>query len=69
MTSPDYKDSNKDEAVEDFKKRIKHYEDFYEAIDDDHDNALSYIKIYNQGSKFLVNKVQGRNLVCFTENL
>ena len=59
MTSPDYKGMNMDEAVDDFKKRIQHYEEAYEAIDEEHDSDLSFIRIYNQGEKFLVNKVQG----------
>ena len=49
----------KDTAVEDFKKRIAHYEANYEPIDEEKDKDISFIRIYNQGEKFLVNKVQG----------
>ncbi len=59
MTSPDYKGYNMDKAVEDFKQRIRHYEQAYEPISEETDKNLSYIRIYNQGEKFLVNKVQG----------
>ena len=59
VTSPDYKDNDKDDALVDFKKRIAHYQDAYEPLDETYDKDLSFIKIYNQGMKFLVNKVQG----------
>ena len=63
VTSPDYKDMDKEKAVEDFKMRIDHYKEMYEPIDEDIDKALSFIKIYNQGEKFLVNRVKGENLI------
>lgn len=59
ITSPDYLDMDKDAAVEDFRKRIKHYEDMYEPLDEKLDKVLSYIRIYNQGERFLVNRVRG----------
>lgn len=59
VTSPDYKDHNVDDALEDFKKRIKHYEDMYEPLDEETDKELSFIKIFNQGEKYLVNRVHG----------
>jgi hypothetical protein len=62
VASPDYKDMDKEKAVEDFKLRIQHYKEVYEPIDDKIDRDLSFIKIYNQGEKFLVNRVKGE---CF----
>jgi len=59
VASPDYKGTNTDSVVEDFRKRIEHYERSYEPINEETDKVLSYIRIYNQGEKFLVNKVQG----------
>ena len=59
VTSPDYKDMDKEKAVEDFKLRIQHYEEMYEPIDEHQDKEMSFIKIFNQGEKFLVNKVKG----------
>ena len=59
VTSPDYKGTMKDTAVEDFKKRIAHYESSYEPVDEEKDKDMSFIRIYDQGVKFLVNKVQG----------
>ena len=55
--SPDYKDVDEKEAIEDLKKRVKKYEDQYETITDD---SLSYIKIFNLSTKLLVNHIYGR---------
>lgn len=58
--SPDYvTTTNKEEAIEDFKHRIKNYEKQYEGLDEVLDADLSFIKIFNQGQKFLVNNIQG----------
>lgn len=59
ITSPDYQHIDKEKAVVDFLERIKHYEVAYEPLDEEHDKDLSFIKIFNQGEKFLVNRVQG----------
>jgi len=60
VSSPDYRGIELDEAVFDFKQRIESMKCEYESIDEDRDNDLSYIKIYNQGEKYLVNRVQGK---------
>lgn len=58
--SPDYAAmTNKEEAIEDFRHRIQNYERQYEGLDEVLDHDLSFIKIFNQGQKFLVNKIQG----------
>lgn len=59
ITSPDYQGVNKDKAIEDFLMRIQHYTRAYEPIDEKADKDMSFIKIFNQGEKFLVNKVSG----------
>ncbi|ESN92590.1 hypothetical protein HELRODRAFT_189517 [Helobdella robusta] len=59
VSSPDYQNTNKEEAIEDFKRRISHYESQYEPLDDNLDRHLSFIKIFNQGEKYLANRVQG----------
>ncbi|KAK2145758.1 hypothetical protein LSH36_660g06029 [Paralvinella palmiformis] len=59
VTSPDYRDHNVSDAVDDFLKRIKHYEAMYEPLDENTDKQLSFIKIFNQGEKYLVNRVHG----------
>ena len=55
--SPDYKDMDKGEAIQDLRKRVKKYEEQYETITDD---SLSYIKIFNLSTKLLVNHIYGR---------
>ncbi|XP_069065467.1 6-phosphofructo-2-kinase/fructose-2,6-bisphosphatase 1 isoform X2 [Pleurodeles waltl] len=58
LSSPDYKDCDREEVVEDFLKRIECYQTYYVPLDDDLDSGLSYIKIFNAGSRYLVNRVQ-----------
>ncbi|CAL8255371.1 unnamed protein product [Arctogadus glacialis] len=58
LSSPDYVDCDKEEAVADFLKRIECYKLSYTPLDDDRDRNLSYIKIFNVGSRYLVNRVQ-----------
>ncbi|XP_030624712.1 6-phosphofructo-2-kinase/fructose-2,6-bisphosphatase isoform X8 [Chanos chanos] len=58
LSSPDYIGCDKEEAVADFLKRIECYKITYVPLDDDKDRNLSYIKIFNVGSRYLVNRVQ-----------
>lgn len=58
LSSPDYKDCDREKVVEDFLKRIECYQLNYEPLHDDLDSDLSYIKIFNVGSRYLVNRVQ-----------
>ncbi|XP_020489491.2 6-phosphofructo-2-kinase/fructose-2,6-bisphosphatase 4 isoform X2 [Labrus bergylta] len=57
LGSPDYTNCNTEEAVEDFMKRIKCYENSYETLDEVLDRDLSYIKIVDVGQRYLVNRV------------
>uniref|UniRef100_A0A8C5C227 6-phosphofructo-2-kinase/fructose-2,6-biphosphatase 1 n=2 Tax=Gadus morhua TaxID=8049 RepID=A0A8C5C227_GADMO len=59
LGSPDYADRDTEEAMQDFIQRIGCYEATYVPIDDKTDRRLSYIKIFNVGSRYLVNRVQG----------
>ena len=59
VTSPDYVGCSEEQVVEDFKKRIKHYEDQYETIDEERESELSFLKIFNAGEKVLVHKHDG----------
>lgn len=59
ISSPDYQAMDQEKAVKDFLERINHYERAYESLDDELDKGLSYIKIINQGEKFVVNRVNG----------
>jgi 6-phosphofructo-2-kinase/fructose-2,6-biphosphatase 1/6-phosphofructo-2-kinase/fructose-2,6-biphosphatase 2 len=60
VCSPDYLGMDKTEAVEDFLQRIEHYRKNYESMDYEHDKDLSFIQIFNQGERFLVNKLAGK---------
>ncbi|KAL5014047.1 hypothetical protein ScPMuIL_008317 [Solemya velum] len=59
ICSPDYLEMDKNKAVEDFLQRINHYTLSYEQLDYNHEKDLSYIQIFNQGERFLVNKLAG----------
>ncbi|XP_005162206.1 6-phosphofructo-2-kinase/fructose-2,6-bisphosphatase 1 isoform X1 [Danio rerio] len=58
LSSPDYENYDKEEALVDFLKRIDCYKVSYVPLDDEKDSHLSYIKIFNVGSRYLVNRVQ-----------
>ncbi|CAB4057069.1 6-phosphofructo-2-kinase/fructose-2,6-bisphosphatase 2,6-phosphofructo-2-kinase/fructose-2,6-bisphosphatase 4,6-phosphofructo-2-kinase/fructose-2,6-bisphosphatase 1,6-phosphofructo-2-kinase/fructose-2,6-bisphosphatase,6-phosphofructo-2-kinase/fructose-2,6-bisphosphatase 3 [Lepeophtheirus salmonis] len=59
ISSPDYVHFSEDQVVEDFRKRIKHYECIYETIDEEMEPNLSFMKIFNAGEKVLVHKHEG----------
>ncbi len=53
VTSPDYVSYSKtDDVVEDFRKRIKHYEKAYETIDEADESDYSFIKVRTDWSFF-----------------
>lgn len=58
LNSPDYENYDKEEALVDFLKRIDCYRMSYVSLDEEKDRHLSYIKIFNVGSRYLVNRVQ-----------
>jgi 6-phosphofructo-2-kinase / fructose-2,6-biphosphatase 2 len=59
IRSPDYKNFDSDKAIYDFQERIKFYENQYESIDEELDKNKSFIKIFNVGQRFLVNRITG----------
>lgn len=59
VSSPDYTNMNTEEALTDFRLRIEHYQDKYELLDEEIENNLSYMKIYNTGEKVVVHKHEG----------
>ncbi|CAF3578856.1 unnamed protein product [Rotaria sp. Silwood1] len=60
LNCPDYKDVSEAEAFNDFLSRIELYKKQYEPIDDEvEEKHYSFIKIYNCGERFLVNKIVG----------
>ena len=57
-TCPDFVGMDRTDALNDLKSRIERYESRYETIPKD--DPSSYIKIYNLGSRLVVNHVYGR---------
>ncbi|XP_049499208.1 6-phosphofructo-2-kinase/fructose-2,6-bisphosphatase 1 [Panthera uncia] len=58
LGSPDYIDCDREKVLEDFLKRIECYEINYQPLDDELDSHLSYIKIFDVGTRYMVNRVQ-----------
>ncbi|TRY74480.1 hypothetical protein TCAL_01328 [Tigriopus californicus] len=58
-TSPDYMACNEAEVLNDFKARIKHYQEQYETLDEALEPDISFLKIFNAGEKVLVHKHVG----------
>ncbi|XP_023211023.1 6-phosphofructo-2-kinase/fructose-2,6-bisphosphatase 4-like isoform X1 [Centruroides sculpturatus] len=56
--SPDYQNCNKDEALQDFVKRIEHYQMSYQTLNEEKEN-YSFMKIYNAGEKVIVHRHEG----------
>ncbi|EJD74749.1 hypothetical protein LOAG_17984 [Loa loa] len=73
VNSPDYKGlMTEDEAKDDFLKRIENYKLQYEPIDEELDDALSFIKVINAGRSFFVHNVNGHvqsRVVYFLMNI
>lgn len=59
VSSPDYYNMNKDAILVDFLKRIEHYQEKYEPLDEESENHVSFMKIYNTGQKVVVHKHEG----------
>uniref|UniRef100_A0A671K864 6-phosphofructo-2-kinase/fructose-2,6-bisphosphatase-like n=1 Tax=Sinocyclocheilus anshuiensis TaxID=1608454 RepID=A0A671K864_9TELE len=58
LSSPDYENYDKEAALVDFLKRIDCYKMSYVPLDEEKDRHLSFMKIFNVGSRYLVNRVQ-----------
>lgn len=56
LSSPDYCNRDPNAATEDFMKRIKHYEETYETVTE---QDLTYIKLINVGSQYIINMIRG----------
>ncbi|XP_065155938.1 6-phosphofructo-2-kinase/fructose-2,6-bisphosphatase isoform X3 [Atheta coriaria] len=59
VSSPDYTNMNKDAALADFVKRIEHYQERYQPLDEVQEKKVSFMKIYNTGEKCVVHKHEG----------
>ncbi|KAI7899839.1 6-phosphofructo-2-kinase-domain-containing protein [Cokeromyces recurvatus] len=56
ISSPDYVGWDPEEAVKDYRRRIKQHEEYYETITD---TTLPFVKNMNAGEQFIVNNVIG----------
>ncbi|TFK22137.1 cytoplasmic protein [Coprinopsis marcescibilis] len=69
ISSPDYRNWDPDQAVQDYYKRIKNHEQYYETIAD---TKWPYIKILNVGEKITLNDIHGylqSRIVFFLMNI
>jgi predicted kinase len=69
LSSPDYKDTDPDEAVTDFRARIAHYQRVYQPLDDDEG---AYLRVTGPGRGVTVSNLDGylaARLVFFVMNL
>lgn len=55
IRSPDYVGMDPDDAVADFRQRIKHYERAYQPLDD----TCKYIQTVNVGERVVINRIRG----------
>lgn len=56
-TSPDYAGQDPEQAAQDFRNRIRKYEEVYETIDDE-ESDLTYLKIMDVGKQVIINAIQ-----------
>ncbi|KXJ20233.1 6-phosphofructo-2-kinase/fructose-2,6-bisphosphatase 1 [Exaiptasia diaphana] len=59
ISSPDYAGVEPEQACEDFLARIEHYKQAYEPLCMAQDKHISYMKIINGGTNFVVNQLHG----------
>eukprot|EP01100_Stratorugosa_tubuloviscum_P001169 TRINITY_DN1261_c0_g1_i1.p1 TRINITY_DN1261_c0_g1~~TRINITY_DN1261_c0_g1_i1.p1 ORF type:complete len:440 (-),score=209.16 TRINITY_DN1261_c0_g1_i1:140-1459(-) len=57
--SPDYQGVNTDEAREDFKKRISHFQKFYETLDVEIEKNYRFIKLVDICEQVIAHRVNG----------
>ncbi|KAL7029317.1 hypothetical protein ACKWTF_006184 [Chironomus riparius] len=72
VSSPDYANMNKEEAMDDFRLRIEHYQEKYQPLDVVQEKEFSYMKIYNTGEKIIIHKHEGHiqsRIVYFLMNI
>ncbi|XP_018014171.1 6-phosphofructo-2-kinase/fructose-2,6-bisphosphatase isoform X2 [Hyalella azteca] len=59
VNGPDYKGISAEVALKDFLLRIDHYKREYQPLDEEKEDHLSFMKIYNTGEKVVVHKHEG----------
>lgn len=56
-TSPDYKGQDPELAAQDFRERIKKYQEAYETIDED-EEGLTSVKLIDVGRRVIINRIR-----------
>ena len=56
-TSPDYQGQDPEVASQDFRNRIRAYEEVYETIDED-EKDLTYVKLIDVGKQVIINQIK-----------
>lgn len=72
VSSPDYTNMNKEDALNDFRQRIEHYQEKYQPLHETNEKDYSYMKIYNTGEKIIIHKHEGHvqsRIVYFLMNI
>lgn len=74
LSSPDYANTDAETAVQDFRQRIRHYEEVYESIEDEGgpECQSSFVKLVNVGARVIINRIQDyrqSRIVFFLMNL
>lgn len=73
LSSPDYVNVDSVTAVQDFRQRIRHYEEIYETIQaDGNERDSSFVQLYNVGAKVIINRIRDyrqSRIVFFLINL
>jgi len=59
LSNPDYKNVDTQKAINDFKNRIKEYEQVYETLDEKSDEDKSFIKIIDVGKTIITHNIKG----------
>jgi 6-phosphofructo-2-kinase / fructose-2,6-biphosphatase 1 len=59
VSSEDYRNRPSEEAIADFQRRIKFYEEAYEPLDAVVDRRFSFIKLLTAERQFIVNNIEG----------
>ncbi|XP_066978255.1 6-phosphofructo-2-kinase/fructose-2,6-bisphosphatase-like isoform X2 [Macrobrachium rosenbergii] len=59
INSPDYQGMTAEEALDDFLHRLEHYVKQYQPLDEEKEDHLSFMKVYNTGQKVVVHKHEG----------
>lgn len=72
ISSPDYTNMNKEDAMDDFRLRIEHYQEKYQPLHEVEEKLFSFMKIYNTGEKIIIHKHEGHiqsRIVYFLMNI